>query len=81
MTSSCTSLPPPSRLRLAQVSKTGHGIEVGAEGLAADAGSLEGNGAATAEAIAHARSVTEGALAELLDEFGQTVWRWCRGAR
>lgn len=47
----------------------GHGIEIGAEGFAADAGGLEGDGAAAAEGIAHARRVAEGAPAEFLDEF------------
>ena len=53
----------------------GHGIEVGAKGLAADAGGLEGNGTAAAEAVADARRVAEGALAELLDQFGKAGGR------
>ena len=51
--------------------QAGHGIEIGTKGLAADAGGLERNRAAAAEAIADARSVAEGALAELLDQFGK----------
>ena len=53
--------------------QAGDRIEIGAEGLAADAGGLEGNGTAAAEAITHAGRVAEGALAELLDEFRQAV--------
>ena len=50
-------------------------IEVGAKGLAADAGGLEGNGTATAKAIADAGRVAEGALTELFDQFRQGWWR------
>jgi hypothetical protein len=40
-------------------------------GLAADAGGLEGDGAAAAEGIADARDAAEAALAEFADEFGE----------
>ena len=56
----------------------GNGIEVRTERLAADTCRFEGDGATTAKAVAHAGRVAEGALAQLLDQFGQTG---CRGAQ
>jgi len=50
--------------------KGGDGIEIGGVGLAADAGGLEGDGAAAAESIPHARDAAEAELAKFADKLG-----------
>ena len=44
--------------------KTRDGIEIRTKGLAANAGGLKRDGAAAAEAVAHAGSMTEATLAD-----------------
>ena len=74
-------LPTPEEVEAGPREKTGDGIEVGPESLAANSRGFERDRAAAAEAVSDSGRVAEGALAELLDEVPADRSRWYRGGR